>query len=192
MVAIDLITEHIRMKLQQPELRRIYVNLEVIPSNYQIRGMHTLIRDASTSKADFVFYADRLLRLVRLVTYSATTSSVLFSAVCVYWRLKPFSAHKKRASDMMALRGLVRPRARSRCVGKQVCRQHLLAHGSCPPAACSQAHTGRPAALRRHALALLSVQSCPVHQQQWAALLYRAGHLPCAMLNIITPTWASS
>lgn len=64
-VAIDLITEHIRMKLQQPELRRIYVNLEVIPSNYQIRGMHTIIRDASTSKADFVFYADRLLRLVR-------------------------------------------------------------------------------------------------------------------------------
>ena len=63
-MAIDLITEHIRMKLQQPELRRIYVNLEVIPSNYQIRGMHTIIRDASTSKADFVFYADRLLRLV--------------------------------------------------------------------------------------------------------------------------------
>ena len=64
-VAIDLITEHIRMKLQQPELRRIYVNLEVIPSNYQIRGMHTIIRDRSTSKADFVFYADRLLRLAR-------------------------------------------------------------------------------------------------------------------------------
>ena len=27
-VAIDLITEHIRMKLQQPDLRRIYPNLE--------------------------------------------------------------------------------------------------------------------------------------------------------------------
>ena len=27
MVAIDLITEHIRMKLQQPDLRRIYHNL---------------------------------------------------------------------------------------------------------------------------------------------------------------------
>lgn len=26
--------------------------------------MHTIIRDAGTSKADFVFYADRLLRLV--------------------------------------------------------------------------------------------------------------------------------
>ena len=64
-MAIDLITEHIKMKLQQPELRRLYHNLEVMPSNYQIRGMHTLIRDRTTSKADFVFYADRLLRLVR-------------------------------------------------------------------------------------------------------------------------------
>jgi uridine kinase len=63
-VAIDLITEHIRMKLQQPDLRRIYPNLEVIPSNFQIRGMHTIIRDATTTTTDFVFYADRLLRLV--------------------------------------------------------------------------------------------------------------------------------
>ncbi|KAL4430783.1 hypothetical protein ABPG75_006039 [Micractinium tetrahymenae] len=63
-VAIDLITEHIRMKLQQHDLRRIYPNLEVIPTNFQVRGMHTIIRDAATHKADFVFYADRLLRLV--------------------------------------------------------------------------------------------------------------------------------
>ena len=125
-MAIDLITEHIRMKLQQHDLRRIYPNLEVgrsllsplqqprssslgvllsqhccrrlpgtrrpppslslfllskllpvhvdcpcpdalqvIPTNYQIRGMHTIIRDRTTHHADFVFYADRLLRLVR-------------------------------------------------------------------------------------------------------------------------------
>lgn len=64
MVAIDLITEHIRMKLQQPDLLRIYPNLEVIPSNFQIRGMHTIVRDASTTTTDFVFYSDRLLRLV--------------------------------------------------------------------------------------------------------------------------------
>ncbi|KAF8062067.1 UKL1 [Scenedesmus sp. PABB004] len=63
-VAIDVITEHIRTKLQQHSLRRIYPNLEVMPSNYQIRGMHTILRDASTSKNDFVFYADRLNRLV--------------------------------------------------------------------------------------------------------------------------------
>ena len=65
-VAIDLITQHIRMKLQQPDLRRIYHSLELIPSNYQIRGMHTILRDQKTNKTDFVFIADRLLRLVRL------------------------------------------------------------------------------------------------------------------------------
>lgn len=31
----------------------------------QIRGMHTIIRDRDTKAPDFVFYADRLLRLVR-------------------------------------------------------------------------------------------------------------------------------
>ena len=30
----------------------------------QIRGMHTLIRDREISKHDFVFYSDRLIRLV--------------------------------------------------------------------------------------------------------------------------------
>ena len=65
MVAIDLITQHIRMKLQQPDLRRIYHSLELIPSNYQIRGMHTILRDQKTNKTDFIFIADRLLRLVR-------------------------------------------------------------------------------------------------------------------------------
>lgn len=34
---------------------------------FQIRGMHTLIRDAKTTKHDFVFYADRLIRLVSSV-----------------------------------------------------------------------------------------------------------------------------
>ncbi len=37
---------------------------QVIPSNFQIRGMHTIVRDATTKKHDFVFYADRLNRLV--------------------------------------------------------------------------------------------------------------------------------
>ena len=63
-VAIDLIVQHIRTKLGQHDLRRIYPNLLVIPSNYQIRGMHTYIRDSATAKHDFVFYADRLNRLV--------------------------------------------------------------------------------------------------------------------------------
>ncbi|PHT35490.1 Uridine kinase-like protein 2, chloroplastic [Capsicum baccatum] len=63
-VAIDLIVQHIRTKLGQNNLCKIYPNLYVIQSTFQIRGMHTLIRDAQTTKHDFVFYADRLIRLV--------------------------------------------------------------------------------------------------------------------------------
>ncbi|KAE8691157.1 Uridine kinase-like protein 3 [Hibiscus syriacus] len=65
-VAIDLIVQHIRTKLGQHELCKIYPNLYVIQSTFQIGGMHTLIRDAQTTKHDFVFYADRLIRLVAI------------------------------------------------------------------------------------------------------------------------------
>ncbi|XP_043704778.1 uridine kinase-like protein 5 [Telopea speciosissima] len=63
-VAVDLIVQHIRTKLGQHDLCKIYPNVFVIHSTFQIRGMHTLIRDVQTRKHDFVFYADRLIRLV--------------------------------------------------------------------------------------------------------------------------------
>eukprot|EP00249_Psilotum_nudum_P007461 c20575_g1_i1 orf=160-1632(+) len=63
-VAIDLIVQHIRTKLGQHALCKIYPNVFAIQSTFQIRGMHTLIRDQETTKHDFVFYADRLIRLV--------------------------------------------------------------------------------------------------------------------------------
>lgn len=63
-VAIDLIVQHIRTKLGQHDLCKIYPNVCVINSTFQLRGMHTLIRDARTTKHDFVFYADRLIRLL--------------------------------------------------------------------------------------------------------------------------------
>ncbi|CAI7818725.1 unnamed protein product [Closterium sp. NIES-53] len=63
-VAVDLIVQHIRTKLGQHDLRKIYSNVFVIESTFQIRGMHTLIRNRDTRKHDFVFYADRLIRLV--------------------------------------------------------------------------------------------------------------------------------
>ncbi|KAL6508192.1 Uridine kinase-like protein 1, chloroplastic [Orobanche hederae] len=63
-VAIDLIVQHIRTKLGQHNLCKIYPNVYVIQSTFQIRGMHTLIRDRDISKHDFVFYSDRLIRLV--------------------------------------------------------------------------------------------------------------------------------
>ena len=63
-VAIDLIAQHIRTKLGQTDLRRIYPNLVVLPPHFQIRGMHTIIRDRTVSRSDFVFYSDRIIRLV--------------------------------------------------------------------------------------------------------------------------------
>ncbi len=32
--------------------------LQVLPSNFQIKGMHTILRDRLTSKNDFVFYSE--------------------------------------------------------------------------------------------------------------------------------------
>mmetsp|Transcript_24191 Transcript_24191/g.53662 ORF Transcript_24191/g.53662 Transcript_24191/m.53662 type:complete len:463 (+) Transcript_24191:83-1471(+) len=63
-VAVNLISEHIRAKLSLNDLRRIYSNLHVMPSTMQTRGIHTKIRCHLTSRVDFVFYADRLIRLV--------------------------------------------------------------------------------------------------------------------------------
>ncbi|MBA0812425.1 hypothetical protein Gohar_026395 [Gossypium harknessii] len=41
-----------------------HVAIDLIVQHLQIRGMHTLIRDREISKHDFVFYSDRLIRLV--------------------------------------------------------------------------------------------------------------------------------
>ncbi|ESW23668.1 hypothetical protein PHAVU_004G066400, partial [Phaseolus vulgaris] len=63
-VAIDLIVQNIRMKLGQHDLCKIHPNIFIIFSTFQIKGMHTLIRDVKASKHDFAFYSDRLIRLV--------------------------------------------------------------------------------------------------------------------------------
>ena len=70
-VAIDLIVQHIRTKLGQNDLRRIYPNLIVL---HQLpnRGMHTIIRSARCVRSDFVFYSDR----------SSGSSSSTRSAIC--------------------------------------------------------------------------------------------------------------
>ncbi|XP_047340927.1 uridine kinase-like protein 3 isoform X2 [Impatiens glandulifera] len=86
-VAIDLIVQHIRTKLGQHDLCKIYPNLYVIQSTFQIRGMHTLIRDAEITKHDFVFYSDRLIRLVvehGLGHLPFTEKQVITPTGCVY------------------------------------------------------------------------------------------------------------
>jgi len=64
MVAVDLIVQHIRSKLGQDNLTKIYPRLVLVPNNFQLRGMHTIIRNRETETPDFVFYSDRLIRLV--------------------------------------------------------------------------------------------------------------------------------
>ncbi|CAA7025360.1 unnamed protein product [Microthlaspi erraticum] len=86
-VAIDLIVQHICTKLGQHDLCKIYPNLYVIQSTFQIRGMHTLIRDSQTTKHDFVFYSDRLIRLVvehGLGHLPFTEKQVITPTGCVY------------------------------------------------------------------------------------------------------------
>jgi uridine kinase len=37
LVAVDLTAEHIRLKLRQHPLLRVYPNLHLLPSNFQVR-----------------------------------------------------------------------------------------------------------------------------------------------------------
>lgn len=39
-------------------------NLKIMPTNDQIKELQTIIRDKTTTRSEFVFYADRLIRLV--------------------------------------------------------------------------------------------------------------------------------
>jgi uridine kinase len=64
LVAVDLIVKHCALKIQQVDLRKVLPNLVVMADSYQARGLHTLFRDASATRHDFVFYADRLMRLL--------------------------------------------------------------------------------------------------------------------------------
>ena len=64
MMAVELVTEHLKVKLRQHPLVRQYPNLDCMESSSIIRQLHTIIRDKDTTRADFVFYADRLIRLV--------------------------------------------------------------------------------------------------------------------------------
>lgn len=41
-----------------------FSNLRILESNNQIRELQTILRDEQTTRSDFVFYADRLIRLV--------------------------------------------------------------------------------------------------------------------------------
>ncbi len=41
-----------------------YSGVHVLPRTNQIIGLHSIIRDKNTSREDFIFYSDRLIRLL--------------------------------------------------------------------------------------------------------------------------------
>lgn len=75
-VAIQLIVQHVHTQLQlrgfklRETLAHSYANqpmpnsLKLLPSTPQIKGLHTFIRNASTPRDEFIFYSNRLIRLV--------------------------------------------------------------------------------------------------------------------------------
>lgn len=64
-VAVDLVVGHLRSHIVKDVLLSKYESLHLIESTFQMRGMHTIVRNHETAKPDFIFFADRLIRLVR-------------------------------------------------------------------------------------------------------------------------------
>jgi hypothetical protein len=48
--------------------------LNTLPSNAQVKVLLTIVRDRTTSREDFVFYADRLMRLCASLSFSPATA----------------------------------------------------------------------------------------------------------------------
>jgi len=74
-VAINIITQHIKTQLQERgnydfntesilEMKEIPRNVNVLTISHEIRYIHTIIRDKNTNRDDFIFYSDRLTRLL--------------------------------------------------------------------------------------------------------------------------------
>ncbi|KAI8923590.1 uridine kinase [Entophlyctis helioformis] len=74
--AIDLITKHVSRQLNERGLvlrpaltqsdvdEKLSSNIKVLEQRPQLRALHTIIRDVNTNRHDFVFYAERLSRMV--------------------------------------------------------------------------------------------------------------------------------
>ncbi|CRK95401.1 CLUMA_CG008694, isoform A [Clunio marinus] len=76
-VAIQLVVQHVNTQLQLRgfKLRETLAHsetlnqpmpetLRLLPETPQIKGLHTFIRNANTSRDEFIFYSNRLIRLV--------------------------------------------------------------------------------------------------------------------------------
>ncbi|BAM79395.1 uridine kinase [Cyanidioschyzon merolae strain 10D] len=63
-IAIDLLVKHIAVKLEQRGLNRLYTNLHEMPLTGQVRALHTCFRRCDASRDQFIFYVDRMIRLL--------------------------------------------------------------------------------------------------------------------------------
>jgi len=92
-VAIDLIVQHVQTQLSSRGFKlrsklaeaangngtAMPSTLKILPSTPQIRGLHTYIRNRETARDEFIFYSERLIRLV--IEYSL--SLLPFTSVSV-------------------------------------------------------------------------------------------------------------
>eukprot|EP00405_Crypthecodinium_cohnii_P016390 CAMPEP_0206444872 /NCGR_PEP_ID=MMETSP0324_2-20121206/15161_1 /ASSEMBLY_ACC=CAM_ASM_000836 /TAXON_ID=2866 /ORGANISM="Crypthecodinium cohnii, Strain Seligo" /LENGTH=489 /DNA_ID=CAMNT_0053912959 /DNA_START=68 /DNA_END=1537 /DNA_ORIENTATION=- len=62
--AVELIAGQVKRKLEQAPWEEIFPHLHIMQPSSQTRGLHTMIRDKNTGREDFVFYSERLMRLV--------------------------------------------------------------------------------------------------------------------------------
>ena len=199
MVAIDLITEHIRMKLQQPDLRRIHHNLEVIPSNYQTRGAlsDALLCVGRCQGSDGMCSPAALWRVLRLVTRGSSHAGTLYGgrrAGCC----RDAHHHQEPRHDYERLCVLCGPPpppgARgpdSLSVPDHMQRPSFWGRSTC--AASQQLPTRLPsgAALQHRDLPRLAQPAvCADAEVPLRAQVVEAGlgHLPFAERTVITPT----
>lgn len=74
-------------------------NTCALPRTGQLAGLLTAIRDKQTARGDFIFYSDRIIRLLveegahELLKHSFTVSPKPDSAAAVVSKLGGFSAH---------------------------------------------------------------------------------------------------
>ncbi|GJQ08978.1 hypothetical protein GpartN1_g769.t1 [Galdieria partita] len=125
LVAIDLVIKHIALKLSQPDLRRLYPNLVIMGDNPQIQGLHSVFRDREASREDFIFHADRLIRLIAeegLSLLPFQQSSVYTPTGDVYHGFK-YSAELASVSIMRggdAMEAGLRAVCKNICIGKML------------------------------------------------------------------------
>jgi uracil phosphoribosyltransferase len=48
---------------EEAEQEQLPINVHIMKVNNQLRELHTVLRDRTTCRSDFKFYADRLIRL---------------------------------------------------------------------------------------------------------------------------------